>query len=83
MTPLEKCIEALAVLARADDPNRLVLMERAVDSFAKDSGADDEARYGALDDLAHTVAGQGWDREFTTLIMEYIAKQRDRRAMKD
>jgi hypothetical protein len=83
MTPLEKCIEALAVLARTDDPIRLVLMEGAIDSFAKDSRADDEARYGALDDLAHTVAGQGWDMEFTTLIMEYIAKQRDRRAMKD
>jgi hypothetical protein len=55
-------------------------MERAIDSFTKESGADDDARYGALDDLAHTVASQGWDRRFATPIMEYIAKQRDRLA---
>ncbi len=83
MSPLERCIEVLVVLVRTRDPNRIVLMERAVDSFAKDSGADDGAQYGALDDLAHTVATQGWDREFATLIMEYIAKQRDLRASKD
>jgi hypothetical protein len=39
-----ECIEALAVLARTDDPNRLVLMEGAVDTFATDSWADDEAQ---------------------------------------
>jgi hypothetical protein len=83
MTTLEKCIEVLAVLARLDDPNRIVLMERTIDDFAKDSGADDEAQYGALNDLANTVAIQGWDTEFATLIMEYIAKQRDRRATED
>jgi hypothetical protein len=83
MTLLEKCIEVLAMLARTDDPNRIVLMERAVDDFANNSGADDAAQYGALDDLAYTVASQRWEAEFATVIMEYIAKQRDLRARKD
>jgi hypothetical protein len=80
MTALRRCVETLAAAARVSDPNRIVLLERAIDSFTEESGADDEARYGALDDLAHTVASQEWDREFATLIMEHIAKQRDRLA---
>jgi hypothetical protein len=80
MSALTRCVETLAALERNSGSNRVVLMERAVDSFAEDSGADDETRYGALDELAQTVANLGWDRQFATLIMEYIAKQRDRLA---
>jgi len=43
MTALQKCVEILAVLARTSGPNRIVLMERAIDSFTNDCGADDEA----------------------------------------
>jgi predicted transcriptional regulator len=35
MDPLPSCIEALRVLAQTKDPNRVVLIERAIDQYLK------------------------------------------------
>jgi predicted transcriptional regulator len=35
MDPLQSCIEALRVLAQTKDPNRVILIERAIDQYLK------------------------------------------------
>jgi hypothetical protein len=77
MTPLDKCMQTLSTLVRINDPGGAELMEAAVASLLKAVGPGTEARIAALDALVTAVRSLGRDTEFTALILDYIAQQRD------
>jgi hypothetical protein len=71
MTPRDKCVQDLTPLARSDVPNRVILMESAVNSFIKAAGPDTGRQIEALDALEHVVVRQ----QFEELILAYIERQ--------
>jgi hypothetical protein len=77
MSPLDQCMQSLAAVVRFDDPNGVVIMERAVDRFMMAAGPDSESRIAALDVLTEAVRRYGWATQIADHILEYIAQQRD------
>src|SRR5476649_812688 len=39
MTPLQKCLQSLEVLAKADDPNCIPIIEMNIDEFLRSAGS--------------------------------------------
>ncbi len=53
MTPIQQCLQSLAVLAKSDDLNGISLAESKIDEFVRTAGTESAWQIVALDDLKH------------------------------
>jgi hypothetical protein len=71
MTPIQQCLQSLAVLAKTDDLNGISLAESKIDEFVRTAGTESAWQIVALDEIT--------DREWGTCsghVLDYIARQR-------
>ena len=54
MTPIQQCLQLLAVLAKTDDRNVISLAEGKIDEFVRTAGTESAWQIVALDDLTVT-----------------------------
>ena len=59
MTPIQQCLQSLAVLARTDDLNGISLVESKIDEFVRTAGTESAWQIVALDDLKHEITELG------------------------
>jgi hypothetical protein len=63
MTPIQQCLQSLAVLAESDDLNGISLAESKIDEFVRTAGTESAWQIVALDDLKHEITtGDGEQR---------------------
>ena len=62
MTPIQQCLESLAVLAKTDDLNGISLAESKIDEFVRTAGTESAWQIVALDDLMKLQTGDGEHR---------------------
>jgi hypothetical protein len=55
MTPIQQCLQSLAVLAKTDDLNGISLAESKIDT-------ESAWQIVALDDLKHEITDRGWEQ---------------------
>ena len=55
MTPIQQCLQSLAVLAKSDDLNGISLAESKIDEFVRTAGTESAWQIVALDDLKHEI----------------------------
>ena len=60
MTPIQQCLQSLAVLAKSDDLNGISLAESKIDEFVRTAGTESAWQIVALDDLKHEITDRGW-----------------------
>ena len=60
MTPIQQCLQSLAVLAESDDLNGISLAESKIDEFVRTAGTESAWQLVALDDLKHEITDRGW-----------------------
>jgi hypothetical protein len=76
MTPIQQCLQSLAVLAKTDDLNGISLAESKIDEFVRTAGTESAWQIVALDDLKHEITDRGWGTPCFGHILDYIARQR-------
>src|ERR1700731_4056616 len=76
MTPIQQCLQSLAVLAKTDDLNGISLAESMIDEFVRTAGTESAWQIVALDDLKHEITDRGWGTPCSGRILDYIARQR-------
>jgi hypothetical protein len=76
MTPIQQCLQSLAVLAKTDDLNGISLAESKIDEFVRTAGTESAWQIVALDDLKHEITDRGWGTPCSGRILDYIARQR-------
>ena len=76
MTPLQKCLQSLEVLAKADDPTCIPIIERNIDEFLKSAGKKIPQRQGALNELDRAIRTRAWATACAAHMLKYIAWHR-------
>jgi hypothetical protein len=76
MTPIQQCLQSLAVLAKTDDLNGISLAESKIDEFVRTAGTESAWQIVALDDLKHEIADRGWGTPCARHMLDYMARQR-------
>jgi hypothetical protein len=76
MTPIQQCLQSLAVLAKTDDLNGISLAESKIDEFVRTAGTESAWQIVALDDLKQEITDRGWGTPCSGRILDYIARQR-------
>ena len=76
MTPIQQCLQSLAVLAKTDDLNDISLAESKIDEFVRTAGTENSWQIVALDDLKHEITDRGWRTPCARHMLDYIARQR-------
>jgi hypothetical protein len=76
MTPIQQCLQSLAVLAKSDDLNGISLAESKIDEFVRTAGTESAWQIVALDDLKHEITDRGWGTTRSRHMLDYIAQQR-------
>jgi hypothetical protein len=76
MTPIQQCLQSLAVLAKIDDLNDIRLAESKIDEFVRTAGTENSWQIVALDDLKHEITDRGWGTLCAGHMLDYIARQR-------
>ena len=83
MTPIQQCLQSLAVLAKTDDLNGISLAESKIDEFVRTAGTESAWQIVALDDLEHEITDGGWEHRARGHLGLYRpAARRDRRQMR-
>jgi hypothetical protein len=75
MTPIQQCLQSLAVLAKTDDLNGISLAESKIDEFVRTAGTESAWQIVALDDLKQGITDRGWGTPCSGHILDYIARQ--------
>jgi hypothetical protein len=75
MTPIQQCLQSLAVLAKSDDLNGISLAESKIDEFVRTAGTESAWQIVALDDLKHEITDRGWGTTCSGHMLD-IAQQR-------
>ena len=76
MTPLKKCLQSLEVLAKADDPNCIPIIEKNIDEFLRSAGKKIPQRQGALNELDRAIKTRAWATACAGHMLKYIAWHR-------
>src|SRR5258708_9843672 len=76
MTPIQQCLQSLAVLAKSDDLNGISLAESKIDEFVRTAGTESAWQIVALDDLKHEITDRAWGTTCSGHMLDYIAQQR-------
>jgi hypothetical protein len=73
MTPIQQCLQSLAVLAKSDDLNGISLAESKIDEFVRTAGTESAWQIVALDDLKHEITDRGWGTTCSGHMLDYIS----------
>ena len=76
MTPIQQCLQSLAVWAKNDDLNGISLAESKIDEFVRTAGTESAWQIVALDDLKHEITDRAWGTTCSGHMLDYIAQQR-------
>ena len=76
MTPIQQCLQSLAVLAKSDDLNGISLAESKIDEFVRTAGTESAWQIVALDDLKYEITDRASGTTCSEHMLDYIARQR-------
>jgi hypothetical protein len=76
MTPLQNCLQSLEVLAKADDPNCIPIIEKNIDEFPRSAGKKIPQRQDALNELDRAIRTRAWASACAAHMLKYIAWHR-------
>jgi hypothetical protein len=76
MTPIQQCLQSLAVLAKTEDRKGISLAESKIDEFVRTAGTEGPWQIVALDDLKQEITDRGWETACSGHMLDYIARQR-------
>jgi hypothetical protein len=70
MTPIQQCLQSLAVLAKTEDLNGISLAESEIDEFVRTAGTESAWQIVALDDLKQEITDRGWGTSSSGHVLE-------------
>ena len=76
MTPIQQCLQSLAVLAKSDDLNGISLAESKIDEFVRTAGTESAWQIVALDDLKQEITDGDGETPCSDHISAYIVRRR-------
>jgi hypothetical protein len=76
MTPIQQCLQSLAVLAKTDDLNGISLAESKIDEFLRTAGTESAWQIVALDDLKLEITERGWGTPCGTASIALAPRER-------